>query len=46
MGQTSVHMGWIYAQGDPKALRANQLPPDHPQSDLKAVAVGKGCDWG
>jgi hypothetical protein len=27
-------------------LRANQLPPDHPQSDLKAVTVGKGCERG
>jgi hypothetical protein len=29
-----------------KALRANQLPPDHPQSDLEAVTVGKGSEWG
>jgi hypothetical protein len=29
-----------------KALRANQLPPDHPQSDLKAVAVDPGEERG
>jgi hypothetical protein len=24
----------------------HSLPPDHPQSDLKAIAVGKGCERG